>query len=1100
MRKLKGVLFRTLLLALVLSLGLAICADAVDEWITVFTQDFSSANEGSLGSESFPELKKGFSAGVAEGTLEIKSDNICAWEMRDTSSINASSNISDGIQLKGLAGALKAQDPLFETDHGLFEYTGDSTTCYTIERIGNQNAIRMLTFPQKNKENNAWKYKTNEYRFAIDEGIFSKDTKSYNIEVDLYFPDGKVPNFLSFKYWNGAKAIEKKLLKTTITDTNDYGTDGWFAWKFTVTDADFSAPGRMYGSYDPGTYSIIISQAAHTEAGNGYTKTAYIKRVSVTPVKDGDYVYSAMEKTVKLPLEIDDAYGNTRVSLDMMLPMNEKYNNNLMYNSGENSARVALSNEANKEVAVIQLDSTEEGQSLSIISDDNGEERKILIYGGEIVGETLNYQFNINWKEKTYTVAIKNNGEPIDPNKESYGPYTITNVASVNENVLVRNLHIKHNSLSRAMMTTIDNIKVEYTEDPDYKNCKADAEALTLDIPENNLVTDGFSLPTEGITSGATITWDCTWEGSAPDVLVINGSGDACTINRGAEQVKVTLIATFEIHGVTVIRKFEFDVEKHDDQLKAEADAEALALDIPENGIVTEGFSLPVSGALNSSEITWNSSNPAVLTISGNGDACTINRGTEQEMVTITATVNLNGFTSTAEFEVTVEEHADRLKAKEDAAAIELTISDSGRVKEDFNLPTTGTVNGSSIVWTSTNPEVLEIVENTVARVTRSENDTYSMLTATVSLNGYTAVREYTITAASLMGVYAEVYEIQETVSGGYLSASVDVQYPGKSGVLNFLAVVTNPETGEILARDIFTKTLTNADRYATVSCSVSGLRFEEGNEAKYYIWNGKRESFVNNAPSSVTELTAVGKGKGVRLNWTESEDDNNAIEYYSVYRDGEYVGSSVEGTFLDETAAVGMVYNYEVIPTDTNSLIGGSDTEECTPALGMYYYSFDKQGKGETVYSNGIGYVQTDGDGNSWIEEVTDSNGEKCYAATSLNKWVIGKTDKSCISGAVTDMMFEVVYLDTTGNINMVYNQVIPQGQGESLNYARKAITPIKGMGGTRLWKTAVFPIDNANFRESGMWSMADFGFSASSSGQMYIKEIRIIQAEDYN
>ena len=94
---------------------------------------------------------------------------------------------------------------------------------------------------------------------------------------------------------------------------------------------------------------------------------------------------------------------------------------------------------------------------------------------------------------------------------------------------------------------------------------------------------------------------------------------------------------------------------------------------------------------------------------------------------------------------------------------------------------------------------------------------------------------------------------------------------------------------------------------------------------------------------------------------------------------------------------------------------------------------------------------------------------------------------------------MIEVTYLDKQGDLNLVYNTIVPPGEKDSVSYARKKVK-VATMENTNTWKTAVMRITDAEFKQSSNFSSGDFGFSVTMDDQMYIKRVEIIQADLYD
>lgn len=80
-------------------------------------------------------------------------------------------------------------------------------------------------------------------------------------------------------------------------------------------------------------------------------------------------------------------------------------------------------------------------------------------------------------------------------------------------------------------------------------------------------------------------------------------------------------------------------------------------------------------------------------------------------------------------------------------AAIVSNVSLEEEIEEDFELVIS--IGGASIVWASSNEDVIK-VENSIAKVTRQEDDVEVVLTATFTLGKFTEVKTYTVTVLAV--------------------------------------------------------------------------------------------------------------------------------------------------------------------------------------------------------------------------------------------------------------------------------------------------------------------------------------------------------------
>ncbi len=1010
MKIFKSFLSETLLVALVLILcmGLTVGAEGVIEWRSIFTQDYTGAKHGALPEENTPEIKSGMSAAIKGEALEVKSNNVIYWEGNNLASLNDAAN-SGGITCKNGNKVALAQEPIVHTDPNdnvtrTFTHTGSGDSSYLLDEIEGKKSLVMLTYIYPNLGG----YRTNYYRFDIAQDYYKETDNTFDVEVEVFLKENDEANqYITFEYINQKSSLTTvKLDKATIDKNNIAGK--WYTWKFSITGADFTKKAAI------GAERLSFRMQAPTHRQGVWKGITAVSRISIKKTGGTIADYSENNKAVILPVAGEADFGNTRLSFDMMLPASELLTSEISYNTGANSMTVGIANENKKDVATLQIDSEGTAQKIYALTEEAGVRKKNLIYAGSILDQTLRYTLELNCKEKTYTVSIKS--EDTELLEAPTTKYAIINQADVIGNALGRNFSIKHHPISYAMMASFDNIEMELQDDPDYLMAKADAEAIVLELPEGNLVSEGFALPTEGTVNGSSITWDSDTPGS----IAVNAEGNGTIVTCGEGRVNVVL----------------------------------------------------------------------------------------------TVKANFNGLVHAIRYNVVVDEHIDHKKVVEDSNLIKLDIPSTSRVKEDFILPLEGVANASTISWATDNVAAIS-VSGSNATVTRGEFDIPVVLTAELTLGDFTVTKEFTITVAALSNMGSEVGNVVATEAAGKLSATVNVRFPVKEGNLSFIAVSIDPTPGTIRDRKVDTKVITSANKYSTVTFNVADLNKAAGDEVSYFLWDDSDISRVNNAPSVVTDFAIVDKAKGPGLSWTHAEDDNNAIEYYLIYRDGELYASFgdyiVDGnnkvSYTDAAVDFDEEHTYKVVPVDTNDLIGGESPEGKGKKMSMYYIDFNAKGSGKTPFLNGMAdYQWASGTPNTdryaMLEKVTDANGETTWAGTTPNKWIICATDKAVMGSDIRKYVLEIEYLDTEGKIEMVHNQVIPAGQEDNVTWARKsAMVTTEAMTNTRTWKTAIVRISNAQFKNSNNFSGADFGFhELSQKLPIYIRSVKIIPAELYD
>ncbi len=166
-------------------------------------------------------------------------------------------------------------------------------------------------------------------------------------------------------------------------------------------------------------------------------------------------------------------------------------------------------------------------------------------------------------------------------------------------------------------------------------------EALELNVSQT---TENITLPNEG-KNGASISWSS----SNTDVIANNGTVKQPTYTEGSKTV--TLTATITISGKSVTKEFTIEVPAAAATNKEllEAAAKEFNFEVTET---TENITLPTD-AINNVIVTWSSNNTNV--IKNDGTVIRPAYGTQDETVTLTATLKLGNETLEKEYQVTVK-------------------------------------------------------------------------------------------------------------------------------------------------------------------------------------------------------------------------------------------------------------------------------------------------------------------------------------------------------------------------------------------------------------------------------------------------------------
>ena len=307
------------------------------------------------------------------------------------------------------------------------------------------------------------------------------------------------------------------------------------------------------------------------------------------------------------------------------------------------------------------------------------------------------------------------------------------------------------------------------------ENANADAAALQLGI-DANMVTESFTVPTSGQYNNSTITWESS-NTAVASIVPRDDKTALVTITRpeysGAGKVNVTLTANVA-SGKSVVQKHftitVYEKEPENDGDRVQVDVDSLSLPPSVQGNITEGFTVDTKGAVCGSEITWESSNPSVVSVDNATGNVTVTRppfdGNGTTVVTLTATVKSGSARVTKTFTVTVvqlDPANDTEKAQYAARMLFIGGIDEDNIKlESFYLADTGLYD-SSISWVSSNEKYIEIdnnyeedpetgnqtqVDGYRAKVTRpavGQAPVSVTLTATVNVNGEISTKDFVL-------------------------------------------------------------------------------------------------------------------------------------------------------------------------------------------------------------------------------------------------------------------------------------------------------------------------------------------------------------------
>ena len=448
---------------------------------------------------------------------------------------------------------------------------------------------------------------------------------------------------------------------------------------------------------------------------------------------------------------------------------------------------------------------------------------------------------------------------------------------------------------------------------------------------------------------------------------------------------------------------------------------------------------------------------------------------------------------------------------RQEASALEVPVT---TVSSDFVLPVAGSIypEDVSITWYTDDGQQYLTVDGATAYVFTDEESHTVTLTAVIACGDYSMEKTFEITIKGMKGLYAQVDDVVESINGGTVSARVKVKnagtvkhYAEDSFVpfnITFVAVSQDGATGQITDRKTDVQLVTGL--YQTVEFEIEGLVKSAGNQVLYYLWDDTNMPVANSAPTQIEDIAVKNNVRSVVLSWNQSYDDNNALSYYEVYRDGVLIdicdSEPTDGVVTYKDASSELLdkqqHTYTIAAVDTNEFEGALSSPAFGNLVGMPY-SFEVVGLTEADFDkNGIDIITGKTSVNEAYFELTTEDGLPClytpFPTGTSRKYFTPtfKTDKSQISSSDKKVVAEVTYLDKgVGTMQCIYWS----------EEGRRISGDTVILEDTNQWKVAVFTMNDAHFEESTSFSAGDFGFYSTSTS-LYIKKVELAKAEDYN
>ncbi len=481
-------------------------------------------------------------------------------------------------------------------------------------------------------------------------------------------------------------------------------------------------------------------------------------------------------------------------------------------------------------------------------------------------------------------------------------------------------------------------IVLHVTASPGKETVAADKAALdasSLIFAGNDTsssITQHFEVPLSG-PNGSTITWASSDPGTAAP-----SADGRVTISRGDSDRQVTLTATIKNGDAIETKTITVTVCGKTAKPGAESlAADKATLDEPnlvfsghdQADTITEDFWLPPRGP-NGSTYTWTSSNPDVAQPDAEGHVVVTRKLTDTPF-TLTAKIENGNDSSTLSLDCRVKAKT-AADGKETVAADSETLRNSSplfgpddntdSVTEDFGLPTTGP-NGSTITWTSDNPQVASPDSRGAVDVTPPDKDTEVTLRATIQHGAVSETKEIVIivkkkslTPSDAESVIADKAALAISFAKGDTASAItkDITLPtsgpnGSTISWNSDAPTVIGPTG-VVNRDpaddkdvTLTATIKKGSHIEVVSIKVTLKR----------LTGGKTGPVVN---AVTVTLTRSGTGTTLSLGttMTVTATTSSPVDSYAWYLDGTVVTGQTSSSFSGGSSLVRGVHTLTAV------------------------------------------------------------------------------------------------------------------------------------------------------------------------------------------
>lgn len=397
-------------------------------------------------------------------------------------------------------------------------------------------------------------------------------------------------------------------------------------------------------------------------------------------------------------------------------------------------------------------------------------------------------------------------------------------------------------------------------------------ETVTIDKNELSLVVNGSATLQAKIND--VVSTAVTWSSNKPSVATVDNNGKVTAVGEGTATITATANAD-----TTKKAMCSVTVEKAD--ITVAIDPTILTLGIGEDATLQAKIN-----GVNSTEVTWKSSDDAVAAVDSNGKVTAKKEGT----TTITATANADTMKK-ATCTVTVE-GADVVQPSSIAVSptsLSLKEGDTNTLAATIDNADKLDADHKKITWTSSDEGVATVNDNGLVTAVSAGT---AMITAATT-NGEKATCAVTVTAQTTTPVVTsadewnfvgKADEVPYKDFDGSTAGSItsDIPIPGKNNNLTLVLSAAGTSVGNTISAPKYKYQTNNGLCIKGAAFKIDGIKGSVTATIQWYLGGSTdRDLEVTVGNGETKKATAVAADKGKSFDYTDTFDGGNGTTLY---------------------------------------------------------------------------------------------------------------------------------------------------------------------------------------------------------------------------